>query len=116
MTTIALTRQEVRDVVKATVGYGNTVRPPKSARQLGTERGMILDGDLAGAFLTVALYEGQASDGYKTDYQALTRWWTLLTISDETGHVVWAMGTRWAKQSKARADFDSSAASIREGR
>lgn len=111
-----LTRAEVRAAVKATVGYGNTVRPPVHANMLGSERGMVLAGELAGAFLTVALYVGQASDGYKTDYLPVRRWWTLLTVGDESGHVVWSMGTRWANKAKAEADFHESAASIREGR
>lgn len=116
MTVTVLTRVEVRAAVKATVGYGNTVRPPKSARRLDHQTGMVLDGDLAGSFLTVTLYEGQASDGYKTNYERRPRWWTVLTIGDELGYAVWSIGTRWANKAKAQADFADSAASIREGR
>ena len=110
-----MSRADIRAGVKA-FGWGNSVRPPARSSMLGSQRGMIVQGDLAGAFLTVAWYEGQASDGYKTNYTALTRWWIVLTVSDEKGYVLWHTGTRFANKAKAQAEFEDSAQSIREGR
>lgn len=115
---VVLDRHAVRNAVAAAgMAYtSNTVRPPKSAKQLASTRGLITQGELAGAYLTVTLFGGSASDGYKTDYERRPRWWTLLAISDEPGHVVWAIGTRWSRETKARADYEDSAQAIREGR
>ena len=112
-----ITGDELRAAVKEVCGYGNTVRPPVSATLLGATTGTVQEGPLAGAIISTWLYEGAASDGYKTDYLPVRRWWTVVTLRDPGhGRTVWSMGTRWANKNKAQADYEDSAASIRENR
>lgn len=112
---VILDRHQVRNAVDAAgMRYtSNTVRPPRSARTLAQTRGLILHGDLAGAYLTATLSGGSVSDGYHTNYERRPKWWTVLTVTDEPGHIAWGLGTRWSSEDRAWADYNESAKAIR---
>lgn len=96
--------------------WPNTVRPPKRAFRYEETAGVVRQGPLAGALLTVAIYEGQASDGYKSDFQRRRRWWLLLTVTASDGTICWRDGQRFTDEAKAWAEYRDSAKSITEGR
>lgn len=110
------------DIAKALDEMGarhasNSVRPPKGRTTvLGNVSCRITTegSPLAGAIMRNTITAGYASDGWKSDYESRRRWWLVLSIEDDDGHIVWASGQRFSNQLQAQAEWNDAVAAMRQ--
>jgi hypothetical protein len=90
---------EFTDDQRRTLGYwSNTVRPPRSARRLDA-RTFVSECKS----VEVTLHEGHASDGYKSDFRRVVKWWVVISITDHA--TTYRRGRRFSSVAKARAYY-----------
>lgn len=100
--TVELTRftDQQRDNLR---WWTNATRAPKAA--VVVEQRELPEAEAIGKVGTVTLFEGRASDGYKTDYERVKRWWVEVAYSD--GHSTFRRGKRFSREAAARRWYNA---------
>jgi hypothetical protein len=99
------------------MGSRNVV--PDSARLLSCAGGPVTVGRRAGCHINLALYEGEASQGYKSDYERIpTRWLLVVVRAAKAGPTSGRILEQYCHQysghrlGRAWADYQSNVAAL----